>query len=242
MDKASSKSAENTNGSPKIPKEGELLGKSGTKMETVPPVVDKASSKSAENTNGRTEIHKEAEQVGKLGTATKTVPPCVDNASINSNENSNGNTEILKEGENIGELGTTRNTLPPGVENTGTKSSVHGNSSKGNAISPDGDTKNVSKVILKAIDTLENSIERELYMATISNEEWRLTYGHHLMEKESSSACVEDSSDSEDDTPLSKLMSVSTKDKKQEESIDTDENDVNNSFSSDDTPLSQLTG
>ena len=78
-------------------------------------------------------------------------------------------------------------------------------------------------------------------MATISNEEWRLTYGHHLMEKESSSACVEDSSDSEDDTPLSKLMSVS-KDKKQEESIDTDENDVDNSFSSDDTPLSQLRG
>ena len=60
------------------------------------------------------------------------------------------------------------------------------------------------------------------------------------MKKESSSACVEDSSDSEDDTPLSKLMSVSTKDKKQEESIDTDENDVDNSFSSDDTPLSQL--
>ena len=108
--------------------------------------------------------------------------------------------------------------------------------------SPDGNTKNVLKVILKGINTLENSIERELYMATISNEEWRFTYGHHLMEKESSSACVEDSSDSEDDTPLSKLMSVSTKDKKQEESIDTDENDVNNSFSSDDTPLSQLTG
>ena len=127
------------------------------------------------------------------------------------------------------------------MENTGTKSSVHGNGSKGNAISPDEDTKNVSKAILKAIDTLENSIERELYMATISNE-WRHTYGHHLMEKESSSACVEDSSDSEDDTPLSKLMSVSTKDKKQEESIDADENDVNDSFSSDDTPLSQLTG
>ena len=129
-------------------------------------------------------------------------------------------------------MGTARNTLPPGVENTSTKSSVHGKGSKGNAISPDGDTKNVS------IDTLENSIERELYMATISNEEWRLTYGHHLMEKESSSACVEDSSDSEDDTPLSKLMFVSTKDKKQKESIDADENDVNNSFSSDDTPLS----
>ena len=47
------------------------------------------------------------------------------------------------------------NTLPPGMENTSTKSSVHGNSSKGNAISPDGDTKNVSKAILKAIDTLQ---------------------------------------------------------------------------------------
>ena len=36
MDKASTKSDENTNGSPKIPKEGELVGKLGTKMETVP--------------------------------------------------------------------------------------------------------------------------------------------------------------------------------------------------------------
>ena len=150
-------------------------------------------------------------------------------------------TEILKEGENIGELGTARNTLPPGVENTSTKSSVHGNGSKGNAISPDGDTKNVLKAILKAINTLDNSIERELYMATISNEEWRLTYGHHLMEKESSSACAEDNSNSEDDTPLSKLMSVSTEDK-QEDSIDADENDVDKSFNSDDTPLSQLRG
>ena len=241
----------------------------GTKTKTVPPVVDKASSKSAENTNSSTEICKDIEQVGKLCTATKNVPPCVDNASINSNENSNGNAEILK-GENVGELHTAMNTLPPGVENassnctensngkaelirilqsppqqvqsTGTKSSVHGNGSKGNALSPDGDTKNVSKVILETIDTLDNSIERELYMATISNEEWRLTYGHHLMEKESSSACVEDSSNSEDDTPLSKLMSVSTKDKKQKESIDADENDVDKSFNSDDTPLSQLRG
>ena len=79
-------------------------------------------------------------------------------------------------------------------------------------------------------------------MATINNEEWRLTYGHYLMEKEFSSACVEDSSNSEDDTPLSKLMSVSTKDKKQEESIDVDENDVDKSFNSDDTPLSKLRG
>ena len=95
-------------------------------------------------------------------------------------------------------------------------------------------------MIIEAINSLDNSIERELYMVKISNEEWRLTYGHHLMEKESSSACVEDSSNSEDDTPLSKLMSVSTKYRKQEESIDTDENDVDKSFNSDDTPLSQL--
>ena len=232
--------------------------------------MDKASSKSAENTNGSTETCKEAEQVGKSGTATKTVPPCVDNASISSNENSNGNAQILKEGENVGELHTAMNTLPPGVENassnctensnmkvdlskilqsppqqvqnTGTKFSVHGNGSKGNAISPDGDIKNVLKAILEAIDTLDNSIERELYMATISNEVWRLTYGHLLIEKESSSACVEDSSSSEDDTPLSKLMSVSTKDKKHEESIDADENYIDKSFNSDDTPLSQLRG
>ena len=247
-----------------------LVKKSGTKTKTVPPVVNKASSKSAENTNSITEIHKEGEQAGNSGTATKTVPTFVENASDNSNKNSNGNAAILKEGENIGELHTAMNTLPPVVENessnctdnsnrnvefigilqspppqvhnTSNKSSVNGNSSKGSAISPDGNTNNVSKLILEAIDTLDNSIERELYMATISNEEWRLTYGHHLMEKESSSACAEDNSHSEDDTPISKLMLVSTKDKKHEESIDADENDVDKSFNSDDTPLSELRG
>ena len=161
-----------------------------------------------------------------------TLPPGVENASSNCTENSNTKVDLIK----------ILQSPPQQVQNTGTKSSVHGNGSRGNAISPDGDIKNVSKVILEAIDTLDNSIERELYMATISNEEWRLAYGHLLIKKESSSACVEDSRSSEDDTPLNNLMSVSTKDKKHEESIDTDENDIDKSFNSDDTTFEPIKG
>ena len=66
MEKASSQYTDNTDGNPEIPKEGELVGKSGTETKTSPPVVDKASTKSYENTNGSPEIPKEGELVGKL--------------------------------------------------------------------------------------------------------------------------------------------------------------------------------
>ena len=115
-------------------------------------------------------------------------PQEVPNGRSKFPENNNSNGDITKdtepvaelgESEHVGKSGTVTKIVPPVVE----KASSQYTDSKRNAISPNGDTKNVSKAILKAINTLDNSIERELYMATISNEEWRLTYGHHLMEK-----------------------------------------------------------
>ena len=52
VDKASSKSAENTNGRTEIHKEAEQVGKLGTATKTVPPCVDNASINSNENSNG----------------------------------------------------------------------------------------------------------------------------------------------------------------------------------------------